>query len=113
MVLTILDKNVPLHIKFDAMRFVMSHGLKDDIFLSSDTTDIFIKYILTDVIKLKELDKIHLIDMMVELSDVPQITSNPDIIELYMFLLPDFSEQYTTILNMFLDLQTDEQKQMR
>lgn len=110
MVLTILDKNVPLHIKFDAMRFVMSHGLKDDIFLSSDTTDIFIKYILTDVIKLKELDKIHLIDMMVELSDVPQITSNPDIIELYMFLLPDFSEQYTTILNMFLDLQTDEQK---
>jgi hypothetical protein len=110
MVLSILDNNVPLHIKFDTMRFVMSHGLKKEIFLLDNSTDIFIRYILSDVIKLKELDKIHLIDMMIELSDVQSIMLNPDIIELYMFLLPDFSEQYTNILNMFLDLQTDEQK---
>ena len=115
MVLSIIDNNVPLHIKFDAMKFVMSHGLKNDIFLLNNSTDIFIKYILTDVIKLKdcdrnELDKIHLIDMMVELSDVSPIMLDSNIIELYMFLLPDFSEQYTNILNMFLDLQTDEQK---
>lgn len=104
MILKILSsESVPAINKFSSMRFIMSHNLKEQIFLLEESSDIITKYILNDVQKLQDLDKFHLIDMMVELSDTC-IMFSQDIMELYMFMIPDFSEHYSNILKQFLYL---------
>jgi hypothetical protein len=100
------DPNVPVPIKFDAMRLIMSHNLKKYIFEIPDSHSIIVKYILSDVKHMKELNNVHLIDLMVELSDTTIMTDS-SIIELYMYLVPDFIDQYTQILNTFNDLSNE------
>lgn len=101
-VFTVLsDSNIPVHIKFDGMRLVLSHNLKNNILSIPNCVDILCKYILEDVGRLKELEHVHLIDLMIELSDT-LIVERCDITELYMSLLPEFSEQYTNLLKLFM-----------
>lgn len=104
MVLKILKSHeVPPHNKFFAMRLVMSHNMKQHLFSLRDSTLIVTQYIMNDVQRLKEIDKLHLIDMLVELSDTT-IMSSKNVLELYMYLVSDFNEQYTAILKDFLNL---------
>jgi hypothetical protein len=93
--------NIPVHIKFNAMRLVLSHNLKTNLIAIPNSSNTICKYILEDVARLKNLESIHLIDLMAELSDTT-LMNRSDIMELYMYLLPDFSEQYVQILKMFL-----------
>jgi hypothetical protein len=102
-ILLILDSETPLHIKFNAFRVIISHNLKGQIFECTNSRHIISQYILKDVTRIKELDKIHLIDIMIDLSE-SQIMESPDVLELYMFLLSGFSEQYTKILKIFLKI---------
>jgi hypothetical protein len=109
MILRLLkSQDVPPHNKFFAMRLIMSHNMINQLFSLNDSTQIVTQYILNDVQRLKEIDIIHLVDMLVELSDTPIIMSK-DVLELYMYLSANFSEQYTAILKMFLNL-SDETK---
>ncbi len=104
MILKILkSQNVPYHNKFLVMRFVMSHNLKHEMFLLKDSALIIIHYIINDTQRLKDLDKLHLIDVLLELSDTP-IISSFDVLELYMYLASDFNEQYTVIIKELLFL---------
>lgn len=104
MILKILkSQDVPPHNKFFAMRLVMSHNLKRHLFSLRDSALIVTQYIMNDVQRLKEIDKLHLIDMLVELSDT-SIMSSKNVLELYMYLVSDFNEQYTGILKDYLNI---------
>jgi hypothetical protein len=102
----ISKKDIPIYTKFDAIRLVMSHNLKKFIFQIENSHSTLTEYILSDVQRMKELDKVHLIDLMVELSDTPIMTDSR-IIELYMYLIPDFIDQFTQILGSFNNLRTE------
>lgn len=104
MILRILEsKEIPPHNKFFAMRLVMSHNLKPYLFSLRNSSLIVSQYIINDVQRLKDIDKLHLIDMLVELSDT-SIMSSTNVMELYMYLIPDFNEQYVSILKKFLSI---------
>jgi len=101
-VLAILkNTDFSVHIKFNAMRLMLSHNLKDTILNDTDGVDILIRYIVEDVIRLKDVEHAHLIDLMIELADT-SIIKQSDIMELYMYLLPEFSEHYNKLLKAFV-----------
>lgn len=104
----LVNVDVPVHIKFNAVRLMLSHNLKDNILKQPDGSDILSRYMLDDVVRLKNVDLIHLIDILIELANTP-IIKRADIMEMYLYLIPEFSEQYVQILNYFIR-SSDDQK---
>lgn len=110
MILSIIDGNkVPVHIKFEFVKLLLSHNCKEEFFSLKNSHKIIIGYIMKDVHKLKELEKIHLIDILIGLtdniisyhSDSLILTFGIDVLEMYMDMIPGFIQQYTDILEIF------------
>ena len=105
------NQSLPVHIKFNGIRLMLSHNLKNNILAIPECENVLCKYILDDVVRLKELEHVHLTDLMIELSDT-KIIKNPDIIELYMYLLSEFSDHYIQILKILLQEHDDYKPQI-
>lgn len=100
------DGDISVHIKFNAVRLILSHNLKHTLVTLYNGKESLIRYILNDVDRLKHINHVHLIDLLVELSDTTIIES-PDVLELYMYLIPEFTDQYTTLIKIFLTIEDD------
>ncbi len=102
------NKDIPVHIKFDSIRLLFSHDLKQKYFdlrdkENEDPKTVIANYIKNDTPRLGEIKKLHLIDLMIELSET-SLMSEPDIFEMYMYIIPEFIEQYVTLLQKFKDI---------
>ena len=107
MILKLLkSRDVPVHNKFFVMRLVISHGLKQQLLSLQDSELIITRYIIDDVLKLKEMGKMHIIDILLEFHNT-SIGTSKDILELYLYMTSEFNEMYTDILKMLMNL-TDE-----
>lgn len=116
LILNILDNDtIPVHIKCDCMRIIISHNLKNEIINYTYNTDdkiddkidnknikIIKKYILNDVDKLYKISKLHFVDIMLYYHDTT-VMDDEYIIELYLNMLPEFVEQYILLSKSFID----------
>ena len=107
LIMNVLSNDVPVHIKFDAMRLLLSHNLKTNMMAYSDGMNIVCRYIINDVARLKYVEHAHLIDILIELYDTP-LNQNPEIVELYLYLVPEFLDQYVQRLKMLVNPNTSE-----
>lgn len=95
------NEYVSVHIKFDSVKLILSHNLKYDLLNLSNGKELLINYIINDVDKLKYINHVHLIDLLIELSDT-NIIESPELLELYMYLIPEFTDQYKKLIRIFL-----------
>ncbi|VBB18318.1 hypothetical protein YASMINEVIRUS_781 [Yasminevirus sp. GU-2018] len=101
---TVLARDtIPVHIKFNAVRLIMSHNLKDAYLSVDKGGEVMANYMLNDISRLKELHCAHLIDIMIELSNT-SIIANPEIAEMYLYMIPAFIDHYNNIANIFFKL---------
>jgi hypothetical protein len=98
----LFGETIPVHVKFDAMRLLISHGLIDEFQKLDNNVAVLKNYIINDTTKLKEVSALHLIDMMVELTG-SEIMLDRDVQEFCAYRVPEFSQQYIDILNCFLE----------
>ncbi len=64
---------VPIQIKFNATCLLLSHNLRNDFFCYKNGKKVMIDYIINDVNRLKEINKLYLIDLVIGLIETDEI----------------------------------------
>lgn len=69
----ISSMEVPIQIKFNATCLLLSHDLRNDFFCYKNGKKVMIDYIINDVNRLKEINKLYLIDLVIGLIETNEI----------------------------------------
>lgn len=99
-ILKILNSKTSVHIKFDSMRFIMSRNLQNELFSLDNAIKIVSEYIRHDAREIKNIGNMHMIDLMIELSNTP-VAKDLDTIETYLYHIPDFIELFKMLITRY------------
>lgn len=98
-IISIFDTCIPNHIKYDLMRLIISHDLKnellktDNLFLSMP---MMVSY-LTNINILDDKHCIHITDIISEFSET-EFMKNHDVIDFLLHICPNIAETYKNIV---------------